>query len=307
MALAAVDRYTRDRKGCRALVDIDLRKYFNTIPHEQLVKILRFKISDERFLHLVIKLLKAPILDENGVARRNEIGSPQGSILSPLAANIYLHYVLDVWFEKQNRIQMFGMGTMVRYADDVVFTFPSMVHAKKFQSLISDRLNECGLSINEEKTRVIPCGQMEAEYCARHNRQMPSFTFLGFIHVWGLSRNRKLNTEFWRIKRRTCPKRFRAKLKEVTKHIKQNRHQKTLVPRMKRVTQGYLNYFAVTDNGKRTSQFILEVKRTLFKWLNRRSQRKSYTWEGFTMRLEQIQFPTNKILVNIHSLSRALK
>lgn len=253
-ALAAVTRNTMDRKRCRALVDIDLRKYFNTIPHEPLVKILRFKISDERFLHLIIKLLKAPTLDENGVARRNEVGCPQGSILSPLAANIYLHYVLDTWFEKENRMQLCGEGRMVRYADDVVFTFPSLMHANKFLDLISKRLGQCGLSINNEKTRVIICGPIVAEHHARQNDQMPSFTFLGFIHVWGKSRNEKQNKEFWRIKRRTCPKRFRAKLKEVTSYIKRNRHQKTLVPHMKLVTQGYLNYFAVTDNSSVATQ-----------------------------------------------------
>jgi RNA-directed DNA polymerase len=307
MALAALDLHLRDQWNCHALLDIDLRKYFNTIPHAQLIQILETKIKDERFMRLIVKMLKAPTLSEDGQEIRNEIGSPQGSILSPLMANIYLHYVLDLWFVKANQEHFGNKAQMVRYADDVVFTFSSMAHAQAASRLIAERLAVGGLTINEAKTQVIECGSQEAAKSARGGRQMPSFMFLGFTHVWGIGTNRKTGQQFWRIKRTTAAKRFRAKVKEVTRMIKKNRHQKILMARVKRIVQGYLNYAAITDNSKRISQFLHVIRRMLFKWLNRRSQKRSFNWNEFNLVLKKIKFPVPKIQVNIFALSRTLE
>jgi RNA-directed DNA polymerase len=302
-ALIALDKRLWGQ-SCGAVLEIDLRKYFNTIPHEPLIEILKAKITDRRFLYLIIKLLKAPTLNETGVAVRNEVGSPQGSILSPAIANIYLHHVLDTWFSWINESQLGGSAHMVRYADDAVFNFRSIAQAEQFRVLLEKRLAEYGISLNEAKTKVLISGQREAARCKRLKLQMPTFTFLGFLHVWGISVNRKTGKEFWRVKRRTCPKRFKKKLSEIKVDIRKNRHKKDLIARVVRVTRGYLNYFAVNDNGKRITQFIQEVRRLLFKYLNRRSQRRSFTWSQFKEVLRKEGFPEARILRNLFFVSK---
>jgi group II intron reverse transcriptase/maturase len=284
---------------CGAVLEIDLRKYFNTIPHEPLIRLMRLKIKDERFLHLVIKLLKAPTQDKGGKVRRNEMGSPQGSILSPLLANLYLHYVMDIWFSWINESKFGGSAALVRYADDGVFTFRTLKEATEFRIELAQRLNSFGISLNEDKTVALACGPQAAAQRERKGLKMPCFTFLGFLHVWGKSWNRKRGFSFWRVKRRTCPKRFRKKLAEITSYIKKRRHDKNLLGRVKRIVQGYANYFAINDNGKRIGQFLNEVRRQLFKWLNRRSQRRSFTWDEFLLVLEKAKFPQKVPLRNL--------
>jgi RNA-directed DNA polymerase len=294
-ALAALEKHLK-KWECGAVLEIDLQKYFNSIPHEPLEKMLRNKISDERFVHLIIKLLKAPVLNEQGIAVRNEIGSPQGSILSPTISNIYLHHVLDTWFDWINASRYGGSAAMVRYADDAVFTFRNTAQAARFKNELEERLSEYGIKLHEGKTAVLPSGRREAERCEKAGLRMPSFTFLGFVHVWGISVNRKTGERFWRVKRRTCPLRYRKKLAGMNDHIRKHRHEKGLLLQVKRVVQGWLNYYAITDNERRVSGFTCEVKRMLFKWLNRRSQKRCFEWEQFGRILRKIKFPEGRIL-----------
>lgn len=294
-ALAALNDHL-ELGECGAVLEIDLEKYFNTIPHEPLEKMLRAKISDKRFLYLILKLLKSPILNAEGRAERNKIGSPQGSIISPVISNVYLHYVLDTWFDWLNSSEYGGSARMVRYADDATFTFRNVIDAERFRSQLEARLSEYGIKLNEGKTAVLPSGRREAERHATLGLRMPSFTFLGFLHVWGASENKKTGKRFWRVKRRTCPTRFKKKLSEIKDHIRKHRHQKDLIQHVKRVVQGHLNYFAITDNSKRISAFTCEVKRMLFKWLNRRSQRRSFDWDQFGQLLKKLAFPEARIL-----------
>ncbi len=284
---------------CGGVLEIDLRKYFNTIPHEPLTRLLRLKIKDERFLCLIIKLLKAPTQDKEGRVTRNDLGSPQGSILSPLLANLYLHYVMDIWFSWINESKLGGSAGLVRYADDAVFTFRTLAEATEFRIELAQRLNSFGISLNDAKTKALVCGPQVASQYERKGLKMPHFTFLGFLHVWGKAWNRKRGISFWRVKRRTCPMRFRKKLAELTTLIKKSRHDKNLLERVKRIVRGYVNYFAINDNEKRVGQFLREVRRLLFKWLNRRSQRHSLTWDEFQQVLDKAKFPNRVHLRNL--------
>ncbi len=151
------------------------------------------------------------------------------------------------------------------------------------------------MALHEGKTRVILNGGYAAAVSSNGGPEVPGFTFLGFLHVWGKSRSRKSGKVFWRVKRRTCPVRYRAKLAAIQVHIKRYKHDKLLMENMKAVVKGYLNYFAINDNMKRISMFVHEIEKMLFKWLNRRSQRRSFTWEQFSTILERIGFPKPKL------------
>lgn len=298
MALAALNGYLMDWH-CGAVLEIDLRQYFNTIPHESLVRLLKLKIADTRFLWLITKLLKAPSQTADGNMMKNEIGSPQGSILSPVIANLFLHYVIDVWFAWLNQTRLRNSGKMVRYADDAVFVFRTLEEARTFLHELRIRLESFGISLNEEKTKAIVFGRKPSGEILKKGLRPPTFSFLGFIHVWRTSWNRKRGVSFLRVQRRTCPKRFRKKLAEIKQYIRSNRHDKNLLVSMTRVVRGYLNYFAINDNKQRITQFLREVERLLFKWLNRRSQKGWMEWQRFRQILERVGWPKPKILKDI--------
>ena len=287
-ALRALMEYsTKNPDGIT--IEIDLRKYFNSIPHASLQGILSEKISDKRFLKLVEKLIRAPILVD-GKAELNKIGCPQGSVISPILSNIYLHQVIDSWFHEISKKHFKGRADMVRFADDMVFVFQTREDADKFYKALPKRLEKYGLKLHEDKSSMIRSGSKAAKEADERGERLPTYKFLGFTCYWGKSRN-----GWWRIKFKSRSDRFAEKLKGLRKYLRENRNQemRKVLKRVKAVVRGWINYHAISDNYHRVMAFIHQSKRAVFSWINRKGGRSKMNWEKFGRLLEQINYPQN--------------
>jgi RNA-directed DNA polymerase len=287
-ALRALMKYSNQNPDGITL-EIDLRKYFNSIPHNNLQEILRAKISDKWFLKLVEKLIRAPV-QTNGKAELNRIGCPQGSIISPILSNIYLHHVVDSWFAQISKSHIKGRADMVRFADDMVFVFQRKEDADRFYQVLPKRLEKFGLTLHEDKSSMLRSGSKAAEEVNKRGERLPTYKFLGFVCYWGQSRNGT-----WRLKYKSRPDRFAAKLKELRKDLKESLSEKTdtVIQRTKRKVRGWVNYNAISDNKRRVSSFILLSKRTLFSWINRKGGNRKMSWDRFGNLMKQIDYPQN--------------
>ena len=279
-----------------ALIEIDIRKCFNRIPHDHMLTILQKKINDKRFLRLIRKLMTMPIL-EDGIAQDSEIGCPQGSIVSPILCNIFLHYVVDEWFHEISKTHLKGKTELIRYADDMVFIFDSKVDAERVFRVLNKRLNKFGLEMHEAKSALLPFGRVTASMMAETKQKMPAFMFLGFTCYWG-----RALKGFWRLKCTSRKDRYTATLKQFRKLLRENLNTDDETYLMRSIIRrmiGWINYHAISDNGRRVNSFILSIKRILLKWFNRRSQRKPMTWKKLAMRLEELKFPQSFKMVSM--------
>jgi len=272
------------------IVEIDFAKYFNSIPHRKLMKILSKRISDRRFKGLIGRFLKVGVLEQSGITSSPEEGTPQGSIMSPILANIYLHYVLDEWF-LQNYASYSDI--IVRYADDAVFFFKSEQKAKQFFAHLKERVSEFGLVLNEEKSVIINFSKNERN----------SFNFLGFTFYW--DKKRPYIKQALKIK--TQQKTLHRKIQDFYLWIKSCRSS-LKIDRIwklaKAKLQGHFNYYGFSDNLPKLNHFYYEAIRSLFVWLNRRSQKQSYTWEQFQERLKFNPLPTVPSMAKLKHLNR---
>jgi RNA-directed DNA polymerase len=280
--LDAVDKLTIKLQfgRYRRVVEADIQGFFDNIDHERLIKMLEERIDDKALLRLIRKWLRAGVLDTNGEVIQPEAGTPQGGIVSPILANIYLHYCLDEWFQQVVKKHCGGEACLIRYADDFVCAFERAEDAERFHRVLGKRLEKFGLELSAEKTRVIAFDRRQAG--------KESFEFLGFEFRWGKDRRGKAH-----VQRRTSRKKLRNSLARFTEWCRQKRPCrvkdwfKELTPKL----QGYYNYYGVSGNFASLQQFFGEAMRILWKWLNRRSQRKSYSWEHFRALLEHYQVP----------------
>ena len=277
------------------ILDADIKGYFDNIDHDKLMKCLKMKIRDNNLLRLIKRFIKAGIL-ENGMYIKGELGTPQGSILSPVLANIYMYYALILWFEKIKKISK-GYIEIINYADDMIICFQYENETKKIYELMKIRLKQAGLEFAENKTRLIEFGRFAME---RRNKRglgkTETFDFLGFTHYCGKSKNGK-----FRVKRKTCKKKFKQKVQEYKMWIKQNRNGqlKNIIITTKKKLTGHYNYYGITDNIDSIRKYNYCINKLLFKWLNRRSQRKSYTPEQFKQMLKVFELPKPTIKVKI--------
>ncbi len=271
-----------------AIVEIDLRKYFNSIPHSVMMDFLRRKISDQRFLKLVEVLMTAPIIDGKRYIK-NTCGCPQGSIISPIMANIFLHYAMDEWFETIKHTHLRGRAELIRYADDMVFAFERQDEAKRFFNVLPKRLSKYGLEMHAEKSQLIRAGLRAAQRAHQQGSRLPTFNFLGFTCYWGQSRK-----GFWRLKLTSRRDRFTAKLKGLREFLRDNlntKHTGETLKTVMRVVRGWINYHNVSDNGRKVEAFRKHCMRIIFKWINRKGGRRSMSWDRFNQVLKAIGFP----------------
>jgi len=287
---------TIQQKRINHVVEADIRSFFDRLNGEWLEKFLGHRIGDKRLLRLIMRMLKAGIMEE-GLTHASEEGSPQGSIASPLLSNVYLHYALDLWFEKRVKPHARGEAHLFRYADDFLCAFQYKEDAEAFERNLKDRLEGFGLEIAPEKTRRMEYGPFAAGNAKRRKEKSPSFTFLGLTHYCGKTRH-----GHFKVKRRTSVKKYRAKLHDYMEWIRKVRGKMPtgeLIRRAKARIQGHLNYYAVTDNYASCRDYHYWFTRITFKWLNRRSQRKSYNWQEFRQMLKAAGWPVVKIKVDL--------
>jgi group II intron reverse transcriptase/maturase len=265
------------------VVEADIKSFFDTLDHEWLVRFLEHDIADRKFIGIIRRFLKAGIMEE-GKLLESEKGSPQGNGASPILANVYLHYVLDLWFELAVKKQCKGESYLIRYCDDFVCCFQHEDDAERFYHALPKRFAKFGLSLAPEKTKILEFGRFARENRARHGQGKPeTFSFLGFT-MYCSTDSRK---GFFRVKARTDRKKMISKLKKLNLWLKAHRHWrvKEILAKINQSLRGHYHYYGVTDNTRNLERFRNTVKGLVFKWLNRRSQRCSYNWKEFNDKL----------------------
>ncbi len=283
------------------IVDADIKGFFDNVDHEWLMKFLGHRIVDKRVLRYVKRFLKAGIMEEGAVSASDK-GTPQGGIVSPILANIYLHYSLDLWFTRVFQKGCYGQSRMIRYADDFVVCFQREVDAIRFRHELDERLFRFGLEISPEKTKTIEFGSFAEAKAKKRGGKAATFDFLGFTHYCSRSRNGR----HFRMKRVTSHKKFTAKIRMFRDWLKASRTLPTdeFMEKVASKLRGHFAYYGVTDNSRGISRFAYEIRCLLFKWLNRRGKRGCMNWEKFNLFLKKFPLPRPRIMVNLFSLNR---
>jgi len=295
-ALQLLNHIIEDRK-VSYIVDADIRGFFNNVDHEWMLKFVGHRVADPSLLQLIARFLKCGYM-EDGQRQTSDRGTPQGGSVSAVLANIYLHYALDLWFEKVVRKQCRGEAYMVRYADDNVFCFQHQSDAEAFYREMPERLGKFGLEIAPEKSKMIAFGRYASQQAEKKGTGKPeTFDFLGFTHYCGKSRKGA-----FRVKRRTSRKKLKAALLRTKEWLRENMHGPigVLLKELRIKLNGHNHYYGLTDNSDSLTRYARETKKMLFICLNRRSQKASYTWEQFNRFLEKAKLPKPRIYVNIY-------
>lgn len=276
------------RYDVHSVIDIDLSNFFGTIDHKEVVKILRIRIKDETLIRYIVRMFKAGVL-AGGELTYSDEGVPQGSPCSPVIANIFAHYVIDEWFEEVVKAHCKGRVDLYRYADDGVICCQFEEDATRIKSTLSKRLAKYKLKLNEEKTSCVSFSRRGY----KQGKAQGVFHFLGFTFYWGRSRK---GVAIPKVK--TQGKRMKAKLKNVNEWARQVRSKHRLAYIWKLFCsklEGHIRYFGISFNVRRVEAFVDKATRILFKWLNRRSQRKSFSWEKFRSFIGLHPLPSIKI------------
>jgi group II intron reverse transcriptase/maturase len=274
------------------IVDVDVRAFFDTVSHEWLIRFVEHRIADPRMIRLIRKWLKAGVM-EDGQWSASEAGTPQGAVVSPTLANIYLHYTFDLWAERWRHHEAHGNVIYVRYADDIVAGFEHAEDARRFLAELHTRLEKFGLTLHPEKTRLLEFGRFAMQNRARSGLEKPeTFNFLGFTHIAGRSRDGR-----FQLKRTTRRDRMRAKLQSLKRELRRRMHEPIPVQGkwLGQVVRGYFAYHSVPTNTRRLSAFRDHVKVIWRRVLRRRSQ-KDRTPRKRMRQLADAFLPTPRVL-----------
>jgi group II intron reverse transcriptase/maturase len=282
-------------KKVNFVVDADIKGFFDNLDHEWLMKFLRHDIQDKNFLRYIKRFLKAGIM-EGQEQYESDRGAPQGGLISPVCANVYLHYALDMWFDKVVRKNCRGEAYIVRYADDFVCMFQYENEAKKFYKDLKERLAKFGLEIAEDKSKVIRFGRFARTNVA--GGKTGTFDFLGFRHINGKTRKGK-----YIVAHRISKKKMKVKRAGIKKWLRYNIQDKipSIIANLNKKLRGLYQYYGISGNSKSLQDIDLYVKRSLYKALKRRSQRSKMTWERLNKIFAQFPLTRPKICVNIWS------
>jgi RNA-directed DNA polymerase len=277
--------------GLRWILDVDLRKYFDTIDHRHLRSFLARRVADGVVRKMIDKWLKAGVLD-GGQLRRSDMGTPQGGVISPLLANVFLHYVLDEWFANEVGPRLKGRHVLVRFCDDFVMAFEDFLDCRRVLAVLGKRVGRFGLALHPDKTRMVDFRFKRPD--GRHpSAQATTFDFLGFTHVWGKSRKGKDV-----IYQRTAKDRYARALRSIHDWCRRNRHRPVAEQhaRISRMMQGHFAYYGITGNNRRIRWYAHRVEKTWRMWLSRRTRGSPMRWDRFVQILEQHPLPRARII-----------
>ncbi len=274
------------------VLEIDIEQFFDRLDRGHLRTFLRQRVRDGVLLRLIGKWLKAGVLEE-GRTMHPETGTPQGGVISPLLANVYLHEVLDVWFEDEVQPRLSGRSLLVRYADDAVLVFARKEDVRRVWEVLPKRFAKYGLSLHPEKTRLVRFGRPTGRGGARPG----TFDFLGFTHAWGRSRR---GLPF--VRRTTARDRFTRAARNLRQWCRRHRHQPIAVQHkaLVRKLRGHHAYYGITGNHPALARFQHEARRAWFKWLRRRSNRSGFTWDRFQRMLERYPLPEPRVVQSVY-------
>lgn len=280
------------------IIDADIKGFFDNVDHTWLMRCLQERISDKNFLRLIVRFLKSGII-EHGKFYKSDKGTPQGGILSPVLSNIYLHYILDLWFEKKVKNMTKGYTGIVRYADDFIIFVQYKEDTNKIFFELKKRLAKFGLTLSQAKTRIIEFGRYAVNNAKAKGKNASTFNFLGFTHYCKKSRN-----DNFTVGRKTNRKKYNTKLKEMNIWLKSVRNLVKVKEWWKLLSaklRGHFQYYGVSGNYRAIQNFYYHTLRLVYKWINRRSQKKSCNWETFNIYLRKYSLPKPKISHNFYS------
>jgi RNA-directed DNA polymerase len=298
-ALNVVDK-TMMQGPIHYVIEADIKGFFDNVSHEWMMRCLQVRIKDTSLLHLIRKFLKAGFVDANEFFLTTQ-GTAQGGNLSPVLSNIFLHYVLDLWFEKKIKLKVRGVCHLVRYADDFLCMVQYADDAQQIEQLMRERFVKFDLELHPEKTRII---SLDREQRCRNNRkdhQSHTFNFLGFTHYWGKSRRGNPT-----LRRMTSRKKFRRACKEMNLWLREVRSRAKLKewwPILQAKLRGHYQYYGISGNSEAIKRYHHVTKRLVYKWVNRRSQKASYNWDSFIEYLKHYPLPEPRIVHHLYSLS----
>lgn len=282
-------------KKVNYVIEADIEGFFDNVSHKWIVEFLKHRIGDKRLIRLIVRFLKSGIIEEGKYYETDE-GTPQGGILSPVLSNIYLHYVLDLWIEKKIKREMQGYVSIIRYADDFIILAQNKSEGEKILKELHGRMNKFDLNLSEEKTQMIEFGRFAEE---RSGKKPKTFDFLGFTHYCDKTREGK-----FKVGRKTSKKKYKQKMKNLTEWIRKVKNSQSIAEIWKTVNlklKGHYLYYGISGNSMMIEEYYRHVKRIVFKWINRRSQRVSWNWQDYDKYLTKFPLLKPKLHVSFYA------